>query len=583
MTMQELLKLQAELQKKNTAALEINTSSSMNLSMDVKKMSEQVEHAANDEEFKQKKKREEELTESLKDLGKILKDNIKAYVKAGGGDKVVAGIEKSDAEKAKQTGGLRSFLLGGAKGEAVKKDSWLQKAENLTGLKVGKYSPSGAIDKYLTNREEKQATAKEKKAYIESALTNDKRGIALKNLKGEDYAREDAGKRFDSIKAKEAEVKEHQAKMDYSTGAGYNAKKKDIAARDKAVAELVEMDPRRAKDFKDARGTPLTEMDHSKREEEAEGQKKVSADQLQEQNKMLAEENTIGKTLIESLDVHKQILAAIQAGGTGGGGSLLGDAADAASNFMGKGKGLLGKAGKFIGKNAGKLGAIAGIAGGAYEAYSGWSDANEAEARGEITHDQGNVKKGEAVGGGAGGAAGAWGGAAAGAAIGSVVPVVGTAIGGVIGGALGYYGGSKIGSKIGGSLVEGYQGLKGMLGFGGDEKSGATTTKSETHDLKWNDGKPTIDGKPVSQKEYMAAANGVETPSLNSPDINGASKANADMAADSTGKGGSSNTSIVNAPSTTINNNGSAQASQRSDIRNPDSTVNRYISSRYAA
>jgi len=559
MTMQELLKLQAELQKKNTAALEINTSSSMNLSMDVKKMSEQVEHAANDEEFKQKKKREEELNENLKDLGKILKDNIKTYVKAGGGDKVTAGIEKSDAEKAKQTGGLRSFLLGGAKGDAVKKDSWLQKTENLTGLKVGKYSATGAIDRYLTKREEKQATAKEKKEYIESALTNDKRGIALNNLKGEDYAREDAGKRFDAIKAKEAEVKEHQAKMDYSTGAGYNAKKKDIAARDKAVAELVEMDPRRAKDFKDARGTPLTEMNHSVKEEEAEGQKKVAADQLQEQHKMLADEDTIAKTLIESLDVqHKQLeaLLGIAAEGLGGGGGLL----DAASNFVGKGAkaggGMLSKAAGFIGKNAGKLGAIGGIAMGAYDAYTGWGDANEAEARGDITHDQANVKKGEAVGGGVGGAGGAWAGAATGAAIGSVVPVVGTAIGGLVGGALGYWGGSKLGSGIGGSLVEGYQGLKGMLGFGGDKSSQAL---------------------PEGVTPAMVAA-----ADLKSPDIMGASKSNADMAADKTIIGNQS-TSVVNAPSTTINNHGSAQASQRSDIRNPDSTVNRYISSRYAA
>jgi hypothetical protein len=565
--MQELLKLQAELQKKNTAALEINTSTSINLSMDVKKLSEQVDHAANDEEFKQKKKREEELNENLKDLGKILKDNIKAYVKAGGGDKVTASIEKSDAEKAKQTGGLRSFLLGGAKGEAVKKDSWLQKAENLTGLKVGKYSATGAIDRYLTKREEKQATAKEKKEFIESALTNDKRGIALKNLKGEEYAREDAGKRFDAIKAKEAEVKEHQAKMDKSTGAGYNAKKKDIEARDKAVAELVEMDPRRAKDFKDARGTPLTEMNHSIKEEEAERQKKVAADQLEEQHKMLSDEDTIAKTLIESLDVqHKQLeaLLGIAAEGLGGGGGLL----DAASNFIGKGAkaggGMLSKAAGFIGKNAGKLGAIGGIAMGAYDAYTGWGDANEAEARGDITHDEANVKKGEAVGGGTGGAAGAWGGAAAGAELGGTIgaafggigAVPGAAIGGLLGGAAGYFGGSKIGSKIGGTLVEGYQGLKGLLGFG-EEKSSQALPEGVTPAM-------------------VAAAD------LKSPDIIGASKSNADMAADKTIIGNQS-TNVVNAPSTTINNHGSAQASQRSDIRNPDSTVNRYISSRYAA
>lgn len=137
-------------------------------------------------------------------------------------------------------------------------------------------------------------------------------------------------------------------------------------------------------------------------------------------------------------------------------------------------------------------GAVLGVAGGAYEAYSGWQDANAEEATankdieakvasGEITEkeavqlkaetsDKTDVKKGEAVGGGAGGALGALGGAAVGAAIGSAVPIVGTVIGGVVGGALGYAAGTELGKKAGGALVSGYKGVKSFFGFGKEEK-----------------------------------------------------------------------------------------------------------------
>lgn len=197
---------------------------------------------------------------------------------------------------------------------------------------------------------------------------------------------------------------------------------------------------------------------------------------------------SLGETLKSSLEVQQQTLESLkelvglqketletaktkEGGGSGngeGGNSLLDTASDLLGNGKGKLKGLakksmpmLKKAGSFLGRNAGKIGAVAGVAAGAYEAYSGWGDANEQVASGEITEDQADEKKGSAVGGGVGGAAGAWGGAAAGAAIGSVVPVVGTAIGGVVGGALGYMAGSGVGSKVGGALVSGYKSIFG--------------------------------------------------------------------------------------------------------------------------
>jgi hypothetical protein len=117
---------------------------------------------------------------------------------------------------------------------------------------------------------------------------------------------------------------------------------------------------------------------------------------------------------------------------------------------------MAGTAGRFAGPAAG----VVAVGAGAYTAYQGAKEVDEQVKRGELTKDQGTVKKSEAVGTGvgqaAGGAAGAWGGAAAGAAIGSVVPVVGTIIGGLLGAAVGGWLGSKggeiVGEKVGKSV-----------------------------------------------------------------------------------------------------------------------------------
>ena len=163
---------------------------------------------------------------------------------------------------------------------------------------------------------------------------------------------------------------------------------------------------------------------------------------------------------------------------------------------------------------------------GAYDAYSGWNDAADAEKRGEITHEEANVKKGGAVGKGVGGAGGAWAGAAAGAALGSVVPVVGTAIGGLIGGALGYWGGSKAGEAVGEGATSLFQGGGG-----------------------------------------------------NSAKIEEASKRNEDAKVISTGTIGNT---VVNAPTNNVINNTNSNTPSRSPVRNQESSASRYIDSRYA-
>ena len=110
---------------------------------------------------------------------------------------------------------------------------------------------------------------------------------------------------------------------------------------------------------------------------------------------------------------------------------------------------MAGTAGRAVGPAAG----LVAVGMGAMTAYQGAKDVDEKVKKGELTKDEGTVKKSEAVGTGvgqaAGGAAGAWGGAAAGAAIGSVVPVVGTVIGGLLGAAVGGWLGSKGGEIVG--------------------------------------------------------------------------------------------------------------------------------------
>ena len=91
---------------------------------------------------------------------------------------------------------------------------------------------------------------------------------------------------------------------------------------------------------------------------------------------LISTEHEMGATLIQSLETQKQMLESLkkmadapkEEGGSSGG-SLLESAADLAGKG-GKGK-MLGKAAGFLGRNAGKIGAIGGVAMGAYDAYSG--------------------------------------------------------------------------------------------------------------------------------------------------------------------------------------------------------------------
>ena len=561
--MQELLKLQAEMTKKNTTSLSVNTQAANDLKMDIKKLSEINVKAANDEEYK--KKREEEVSDSLKKLNATLQIAIKNGLGAATGKKI-AGDTALRADAAGKSSGLRQFLLGGKSHEEVQNTS-------ITGF-------TGFVSKQLKKREDKQALKEEKKQFVEDAMQHDPTVYARranlaggkKTAEGRAIAKEVAEKRFDEIKEKEAAVSKVHEKITAAEKAGYAPLKQDIKERDKATKELA---------LVDTRMKPIAEG-HTVVEEEKAGKAKFQADEIKAESDQSIIQHEMGKTLITSLDIQKQQLAAltklVETGGAGGGATpgssavdTALDVADAASDLGGKGgKGkMLGKAGKFLSRNAGKImkvgGAALAVGTAAYEGYNEYQDAKEEEknanadvdakvASGELSKadaaklkkentGKADVKKGEAVGGAVGGGGGALAGMAAGAAIGSIIPGVGTIIGGAVGGAIGYWGGKKAGQAVGGGAVKAAQGFE----------SGDTVA-------------------------YDAMGNPIGSAPSSSSAVTNASKTNAEL---KTGKG-KGETNVVNAPTTINNNNSGGKTDIRAPLRNQESSVNSYISNRYA-
>jgi hypothetical protein len=572
----------------------------------LKELSEKVDSSKKSSEETKSTKVVETLNDNLKTLAQKIEDQtkitIRNAIKGGAGAEKAEQVNSKDVKLARGEDGkgsrLRKILLGGDQTEDIKKNNWM-----------GKYSPGMAVSGWLDKREQKQAYKKEEGEFVKGAIQNDPRAIALKNLKGEDYAAEDAKKRFAELKEKEKELTEAQKRIDESKAAGYAPKVKDVKARDDATKKIMEIDPREQSRLKaDAKkeiqeGKATKEPKHTEKTEDQQEDSKIQAQSASEminlQKGEAANETTMGQTLIQSLEVQKQMLEALKEGGAGGsGGSML----ETASDLLGKGKGKLAKAGGmlsktagFLGRHAGKIGAIGGVAMGAYDAYTGWGDANEQLAAGQITEDQSNVKKSEAVGGGVGGAAGAWGGAAAGAAIGSVVPVVGTAIGGLVGGALGYMGGSAIGSKAGGAITEGYQGAKKWLGFGEQEIDPATGKPKESGLSKFAGGakdmfmKYTPAGMAASalmnnKDSLVSGAESVGKGATSAVSwlgdkLFGGSKENEDLKAAS-GKKPEETKTVLNTSNNVVNNN-TTQAARKS-VRSDDPSSNRYFNSRYA-
>jgi len=560
MTMQELLKLQAEMTKKNTTSLDVNTHAANDLKMDVKKLSEINVKAANDEEYK--KKREEEVSDSLKKLNATLQIAIKNGLGAATGKKI-AGDTALRADVAGKSSGLRQFLLGGKSDEEVQ-------SKSITGF-------TGFVSNQLKKREDKQALKEEKKQFVEDAMKHDptiyarKANFAggMKTAEGRAIAKAEAEKRFDTIKEKEAAVSKVHEKITAAEQAGYAPLKKDLKERDEATKEL---------GLVDTRMKPIAEG-HTVVEEEKSGKAKFQADEIKAQNDQVIQEAGIGKTLITSLDIQKQQLAALtkmaEGGGAGGGNaegggsSMIGDAAEAiADNVGGKGK-FLGRAGKFLSKAGpgllkGGIGALGGMA---------------LEAGGDALKENGYEKTGGAVA--TLGTAASY--AGTGAMIGSVIPGVGTAIGAGVGGAIG----------LGKGLYDNWGSM-----FGKKKDDGAKTTSAEMETVM---GRPVEKGKPLDPDQMTQVKTNMEhgiKPSalvkesyelaLKQPKVEGVANGSSNISSASASNeelktgAGKANTNVVNAPTTINNNSSGGKTDIRAPLRNQESSVNNYIQNRYA-
>jgi hypothetical protein len=599
MTMQELLQLQSKLIQKNNDSVVDLTRSTTKLGQEFKDFTQNFE-AANDTEIrKEETKRTKELNDNLKGLKEAIKENIKSFVKSGGGQ---AMAKQLVAKEAKQPAAntLRKVLFGEQKAEDTKKESF--------------FGFTGALSDKITKREKEQQTQRDKKEYVDAALkSNDKQIIGVRNLagtataeqraEGEARAKKYAEDKFDEIKKKEAALAEMERKISAVESAGFNVKKATRDERDAAAAELAEFDPRRKAEFVPVKGSDKQIKQTEKSEDQAESDTLITtfySDTIKQQTEM-------GATLIASLDVQKQSLESlkkiaelgISAGEGGGSGPSIDVDLPSRAGKAGRvgkaaaGAGMLSKAGGFLARNAGKIGAIGAVGLGTYEAVSGYNEAEEQVKSGQISKEEGQVKKGEAVGSGVGGAAGAIGGAkagaVAGAALGTIVPglgtVVGGAVGGLVGGAAGYFGGSWLGKKAGGAVA-----------------SPGETPGAKTATMQTMANEPVEKGKPLSANQMavadmkMSMGNKLDAleqqaydlakkqpkmePSKQGADLSGASAKNEELKS-AAGKGGSGANTVV-APTTnnTVNNNNIN--SMRSPTRNQESTVNRYIANRYA-
>ena len=292
---------------------------------------------------------------------------------------------------------------------------------------------------------------------------------------------------------------------------------------------------------------------------------------------LISTQHEMGSTLIQSLEVQKQMLASMTKmgettgsgdSGSSGGGSMLETAADLAGN-VGKKGGMLSKAGKFLGKAGpgllkGGVGAIGGMA---------------LEAGGDALKENGYEKTGGAVS--TLGTAASY--AGTGAMIGSVIPGVGTAIGAGVGGAIG----------LGKGLYDNWDSM-----FGKKKEDGTKTTSAEMDSVM---GKPVTKGKPLDPEQMAQVKLNMEhgiKPSplvkeaydlgLKQPKMEGvnngsaavetASSRNEGMKSSSTGSG----STLVNAPTNNVITNTSSNTPSRSPVRNQESTMSKYIENRYA-
>ena len=456
---------------------------------------------------------QKKLTTNIEKLTKAISESaLGARGKMGTGGR---GQELADAQKRdyRSIGERIKDKFMGKGGDRYDPNSLAYKFGSVRGLLnttgLVKRGSGGFIDNKLAIREDQL-----KQADVMTKLNPQEKNLAYA---GGDEAKVRARYLEQAKKGTQAQhdLQREQDKLDALGASGMSSEeigrttggKRQIGARNAAAANLIDVDPR----FKGEKLSALSAGDTSEKEQEAAAVMDKQTEDLGALPTLLtatqAENERKAKTDAEMITLLQGIAA-------NGGGGALGGMMDLAGDLIGgKGgkAGKLAKAGKLgklakFGKMAKIGGAITAVGMGAYDAYTGWNEAEGQVQSGEITKDEGDIKKSSAVGKGTGGAAGALAGATYGAAIGSVVPVVGTAVGGLVGGALGYWGGSKAGSAIGEYGAKAWKGLT-----GGSEKTTTTTSKTQgnmhVEGMGTNNPKYIINGKEVSPEEYERIAN----------------------------------------------------------------------------
>jgi hypothetical protein len=608
----------------------------INMAKDVKTVTEAV---AGKEEIERKKQEAEtfkELQKSVEKLTKILakKEYLKKPENVESGNKTFGAGQKAPTKATGQNSKLDEQPLTAENvGEKLKskrqvyRDKQAQEGSMLRRILVGQDKES-VFEPMLKKREDAKADKKmakdERKAAIKGAKENDPGTIGVGNFHGtpkwydlagkykKNKAMNDyAGAKYDALKEKEDSVLKSQDDIDRSKSFGYAPKVKDVKALKKASKEYVESPDNLAKnsqDRADARAekahakeaartekvaakeavtqppTQFTQSSEDKEEGKAERQK-FEADTIISATKETEEMHGIGATLLASLAVHKDILQAIKEGGMGGGdggGSLIDDALSlgkkglkAGGSLLSRGAGMLRAAAPAIGSAAITY---AGAAAGGYVVDAGLGalgvgkDKEGKDLQIDEKKDDANWEK------------------------------------------------MSLGEKAQSGMARGVEKL-GKLFFldnlvreaqadriknesayfdkkEGKVPEGSKETSSRTEqnfDMKFNDGKPTINGQAVSVEDYTKAFNTplekqpeVIKSILNKPVAEGSGTAGAienktnelNNVKDAAGKGSTGN--IIAAPVTNISSVNTQNNQTRMPVRSEDNTLNRYIGSRYA-
>ena len=608
----------------------------INMAKDVKTLTEVT---AGKEEVERKKQEAEtfkELQKSVDKLTKILakKEYLKKPDNVESANKTFGTTQKAPTKSTGKTTNLdEQPLTAENAGEQLKskrqvyRDKQAQEGSMLRRILVGQDKES-VFEPMLKKREDAKADKKmakdERKNFIKGAKENDRGTIGVGNLQGtpkfydligkykKNKAMEDyAGAKYDALKEKEDAVLKSQDDVDRSKSFGYAPKVKDVKALKKASKEYAEAPENLAKASQN-RADERAEKAHAKEstrtekvtakeavvqpptqfsqtsEEKEEGKaerQKFEADTIISATKETEEMHGIGATLLATLAVHKDILQAIKEGGMGGGdggGSLIDDALSlgkrglkAGGSLLSRGAGMLRAAAPAIGSAAITY---AGAAAGGYVVDAGLGalgvgkDKEGKDLQIDEKKDDANWEK------------------------------------------------MSLGEKAQSGMARGVEKL-GKLFFldnlvreaqadriknesayfdkkEGKVPEGSKETSSRTeqnYEMKFNNGKPTINGQAVSVEDYTKAFNTplekqpeVIKSILNKPIAEGSGTAGAienrtnelNNVKDAASKGMGGN--IVAAPVTNISSVNTQNNQTRMPVRSEDNTLNRYIGSRYA-